>query len=48
MEVLVQKVMLKQEMLIQIVMNVLIHIIEIKEIVDLVHRNVTVDIFLIE
>ena len=32
----------------QIVMNVLIHIIEIKEIVDLVLKHVPMDIFLIE
>ena len=37
-----------QEVEVQIVMNVLVHIIEIKEILDLVLRHVTMDIFLIE
>ena len=36
MEVLVQKVMLSQEVQIQLVMNVLVLTIEIKEILDLV------------
>ena len=48
MEVIALKVMLNQEVQIQPVINVLVLTIEIKEILDLVHRHVPVDIFLIE
>ena len=48
MEILVQKVMINQEVQIHFVTNVLIHFIEIKEIVDLVIRHVILIIFLIE
>ena len=45
MEILVQKVMLNQEVQIQLVINVLIHIIEIKEIVDLVQTTCATNYF---
>ena len=48
MEVIVQKDMLNQEVKIQLVMNVLVLTIEIKEILDLVKKLVPIIIFLTE